>query len=241
MAGSAIVLGVGAERGLGAAIARRFARTGLHTVVSGRTQEKLDAVAGTIRSAGGSAEARVADVTEAGAMDALFADAVARGPVDAVIYNVGNNAIIPFAELTADQFEQFWRICCLGGMLVAKSAMPILADQGHGSMLFTGASASMRGRPSFAHFAAAKAGLRMLAQSLAREYGPQGVHVGHVIVDGVIDGDMVRDRFGDYLEKLGADGSLDPDAIAENFWHLHTQPRSAWTHELDLRPFKENW
>ncbi|MGP1352730.1 MAG: SDR family NAD(P)-dependent oxidoreductase [Parasphingopyxis sp.] len=241
MAGSAIVLGVGAERGLGAAIARRFAAEGLHTIVSGRTKDKLDAVVESIAADGGSAEALAGDATDAGDIAALLDHAAAQGAIDAVIYNVGNNAIIPFAELTSEQFEQFWRVCCLGGMLTAKAAMPILAEQGHGSMLFTGASASLRGRPAFAHFAAAKAGLRMLAQSLAREYGPEGVHVGHVVVDGVIDGEMVRSRFGEYLEQLGEDGSLDPDAIAENFWHLHSQHRSAWTHEIDLRPFKENW
>jgi NAD(P)-dependent dehydrogenase (short-subunit alcohol dehydrogenase family) len=241
MTGSAIIMGVGAQQGLGAAIARRFAQTGMRVILSGRTQDKLDAVVDAINSRGGSAEARVADATNAAEVDALFAGAAAQGPVDAVIYNVGNNGIIPFTDLTPEQFEQFWRVCCLGGMIAAKAAMPILAEQGHGSMLFTGASGSMRGKPNFAHFAAAKAGLRMLAQSLAREYGPQGVHIGHVIVDGVIDGEMVRSRFGEYLEQLGEDGSLDPDAIAENFWHIHAQPRSAWTHELDLRPFKENW
>ena len=116
-----------------------------------------------------------------------------------------------------------------------------MAAAGGGSMLFTGASASMRGRPNFAHFASSKAGLRMLAQALAREYGPKGVHVAHVVVDGVIDGEIVRTRFGEYLDKLGEDGSLSPDAIAEAFWFLHSQPRSAWTHELDLRPFCETW
>lgn len=241
MANSAIIMGVGAQQGLGAAIARRFAKEGLHIVVTGRTQEKLDAVATAITADGGSAEARVADATNDADVSALFADAGARGPIDAVVFNVGNNGIIPFAELTPEQFGKFWRVCCLAGMLAAKAAMPILAGQGHGSMLFTGASASMRGKPGFAHFAAAKAGLRMLAQSLAREYGPQGVHVGHIIVDGVIDGEIVRSRFPGYLDQLGEDGGLDPDAIAENFWQIHAQPRSAWTHEMDLRPFKENW
>lgn len=241
MSNTAVVLGVGAKRGLGAAIARRFAEGGMQVVASGRTQDKIDAVVESIKAAGGIAEAVLVDATDESAVNALFADVAGRTTIDAVIYNAGNNAIIPFVDLDAETFETFWRICCLGGFLAAKAAMPILAGQGHGSMLFTGASASMRGKPNFAHFAAAKAGLRMLAQSLAREYGPQGVHVGHVIVDGVIDGEIVRTRFPGYLDQLGEDGGLDPDAIAENFWQIHAQPRSAWTHELDLRPFKENW
>ena len=119
--------------------------------------------------------------------------------------------------------------------------MPLLREQGNGSMLFTGASASMRGKPYFGHFASAKAGLRNLAQALAREYGPQGVHVAHIIIDGVVNGDRVRTGFEGYIEKLGEDGALDPDAIAEAFWSVHKQPRSTWTHEIDLRPFRENW
>ncbi|MEM7493242.1 MAG: SDR family NAD(P)-dependent oxidoreductase [Pseudomonadota bacterium] len=241
MTGTVIVVGVGALDGVGAAASRRFAKQGHNVVAVGRTQEKIDAVAADIVSAGGSAEGVAADVTSEAELDALFEHAKSKGPLSAVIYNAGNNAIIPFSELTADQFEGFWRVGCFGAFLVAKRAMPILAEQGEGSLLFTGASGSMRGKPAFAHFAVMKAGLRMLSQSLAREYGPKGVHVAHVVVDGVIDGDMVRSRFGEYLEALGEDGSLSPDAIADAFWFLHSQHRSAWTQELDLRPFKENW
>lgn len=241
MSGVAVVLGVGAERGLGAAIARRFANGGLHVVASGRTQEKLDAVVSAIEATGGSAAAVAGDATDAGDIAALFNTAKESGTIEAVVYNVGNNAIIPFEELDAETFETFWRVCCFAGFLTAKAAMPILAEQGHGSFLVTGASASMRGKPDFAHFASAKSALRTLAQSLARDYGPKGVHVAHVVVDGVIDGEMVRSRFGDYLDQLGEDGSLDPDHIAETYWQLHLQPRSAWTHELEVRPFKENW
>ncbi|MGF1454969.1 MAG: SDR family NAD(P)-dependent oxidoreductase [Alphaproteobacteria bacterium] len=241
MSSVAVVLGVGASRGLGAALARRFARGGHHVIVSGRTKDKLDRIVDEIRDAAGSAEARTADVTVEADMEALFAHAETVGPLGAVLYNAGNNAIISFDDLDADTFETFWRICCLGGFHTAKAALPRLEAHGGGSLLFTGASASLRGKARFAHFASAKAALRNLAQALAREYGPRGIHVGHVIVDGVIDGDMVRSRFGEYLDRLGADGTLNPDEIAEAFWHLHTQHRSAWTHELDVRPFKENW
>ncbi|MEM9724162.1 MAG: SDR family NAD(P)-dependent oxidoreductase [Pseudomonadota bacterium] len=241
MTQTVIVLGAGASDGVGGALARRFAAEGRHVIVGGRTEAKVAAIASEIAAAGGSAEGIRVDVTAPADQDAVFALAAQRGSLDAVLYNAGSNAIIPFEDLTEAQFESFWRVGPLGAFHTAKRAMPILARQGSGSMLFTGASASLRGKPNFAHFAASKAGLRMLAQSLAREYGPKGVHVGHVIIDGIVDGDMVRSRFGEYLDALGEDGALAPAAIAEAFWMLHAQPRTAWTQELDLRPFKENW
>lgn len=238
---SAIIIGAGASDGVGGALARQFADNGLHAIIVGRTPEKVQKIADEITASGGSAEGVRADVTSEADQDALFALAAERGPVAAVLYNAGNNAIIPFEQLDADTLESFWRVGCFGAFLTAKRAIPLLRDQGKGSLFFTGASGSMRGKPNFAHFASMKAGLRMLAQSLAREYGPQGVHVAHFVIDGVIDGEMVRSRFGEYLEQLGEDGCLKPEAIAEAFWHVHTQHRSAWTHELDLRPFKESW
>ncbi|MEM7016093.1 MAG: SDR family NAD(P)-dependent oxidoreductase [Pseudomonadota bacterium] len=242
MAETVVILGVGTPNGVGGALARRFAREGLHVVVSGRTQAKVDETAAEVMATGGSAEGFQADVTSESEQDALFAHVEKLGEsVAAVIFNAGSNMPIPFEKITAEQFEEYWRIGCFGAFLTAKRAMPILAKQGKGSMLFTGASASMRGRPNFSHFAASKAGLRNLAQALGREYGPQGVHVAHVVIDGAVNGDIVRGRFGQYLDSLGEDGALAPEAIAESFWALHTQHRSAWTHELDLRPFKETW
>ena len=241
MAGQAIVIGVGASNGLGAALARRFAKGGLDVVVAGRTPSRLDIVVSEIRDTGGNARSAICDVTDEASVNALFENAAHDGSIDAVLYNAGNNAIIPFAELDAETFESFWRVCCMGGFLTAKAAAPILLEQGAGTMLFTGASGSLRGKPNFAHFASAKAGLRMLSQSLAREYGPQGIHVAHVVVDGIIDGDMVRSRFAGYLDELGPDGALKPDDMAEAYWSLHVQPRSTWTQELDLRPFSERW
>lgn len=242
MADSVVLLGVGSRDGVGGALARRFGREGLHVLVTGRTGEKIDSVVDEVRGQGGSAEAMVVDVTAIADQDALFARVKTIGePLAAVIYNAGSNLPIPFEQLTEAQFEEFWRIGCFGAMVTAKRAMPMLSAQERGSMLFTGASASLRGRPMFGHFASAKAGLRNLAQALAREYGPKGIHVGHVIIDGAVNGDIVRSRFGEYLNKLGDDGSLQPDAIADAFWTLHNQHRSAWTHEIDLRPFKETW
>ncbi len=242
MSESVLILGAGLPDGVGGALARRFASEGLHVVVTGRTLEKVEQTAAEIRERGQDAVALRVDVTDENDLDAAFTYLADRGSaIASVIYNAGNNAIIPFEELTPAQFESFWRLGPFGGFLAAKRAMPLLAAQGSGSMLFTGASASMRGKPQFAHFASAKAGLRNLAQALAREYGPQGVHVAHVIIDGGVDGDRLRSGMPHWLESLGEDGALDPDAIADAFWYIHSQPRSAWTHELDLRPFKENW
>lgn len=237
---TAVVVGVGASNGLGAAVARRFAGEGLHVVIAGRTAERLDQVAAEIVSAGGACTSCATDATEAAQLEELFNVARDQGTVEAVIFNVGNNQPISFDDLTAREFEKFWRVCTYSAFLTAKAALPALEPRG-GSLLFTGASASMRGRPGFAHFGAAKAALRNLAQALAKDYGPRGIHVGHVVVDGVINGEMVRGFLADYLEHLGEDGSLEPDAIAEAFWFLHSQPRNAWTFEVDLRPFKENW
>jgi len=236
----AIVLGVSASNGLGAAIARRFASGGLHVVVAGRTEQRLGIIVEEIKEQGGDASLCVTDATDAAAVDDLMARANSLGTVKSLVFNVGNNQPLAFADLSAEQFEQFWRTCTLSGFLAAKASLPTL-EANAGSLLFTGASASMRGRPGFAHFSAAKAGLRNMAQALAKEYGPKGVHVGHVVVDGVINGEMVQNRFGDYLDSLGEDGALAPDAIADAYWFMHTQPRNTWTFELDVRPFKENW
>lgn len=241
MSGTTLILGAGVSNGVGGALARRFAAGGHHVIVAGRTDEKVQALAAEIRDAGGSAEGMQVDVTLEAEQDALFAHASQKGPLAAVIFNAGNNAVIPFEKLAPKTVEEFWRLGCFSAFLAAKRAIPILETQGKGSLFFTGASGSMRGRPNFAHFASMKAGLRMLAQALAREYGPKGIHVAHFVIDGAVNGERLRSRFGGYLDSLGDDGSLSPDAIAEAYWHVHTQPRSAWTHEMDLRPFKETW
>ena len=182
MTETVLVIGAGASKGVGGALARRFAGDGRHVVIAGRTQDKVDALAAEVKAAGGSAEGFRVDVTSEADQDALFAYVAPKGPIAAVLYNAGNNAIIPFEDVSPEQFETFWRVGCFGGFLTAKRAMPLLAAQGRGSMFFTGASASLRGKANFAHFASMKGALRNLAQSLAREYGPKGVHVAHVII-----------------------------------------------------------
>lgn len=241
MSGTIVILGAGASNGIGGAIARKFGAGDYHVVVTGRTLEKVQLVAQEIHAAGGSAEAMKVDVTSEADQDALFEHVATLGRVAGVFFNAGNNAVIPFSELTSEVYEQFWRIGSFGAFLTAKRVLPILEEQGSGSLFFTGASGSRRGKPNFAHFASMKAGLRMLAQALAREYGPKGVHVAHIIIDGVVNAERTRSRYAEYMDSLGEHGVLEPDEIAETFYHLHSQHRSAWTHELELRPFRENW
>ncbi len=240
---TAVVVGVGAERGLGAALCRRFAEGGYHVLVAGRTPDKINKVVATIVSAGGSAAPVATDATKEQDVVALFDRAMAPSagfePADLVVSNAGNNQRLDFRELTAAEFEDFWRVGCFSGFLVGREAARRFVPLGRGTIIFTGASASIRGKPGFAHFSAAKAGLRMISQSMAREYGPTGIHIAHVVVDGGIDGDRLRGRGPAGMRDRGEDGLLGIDAIAENYWHIHRQPRSAWTQELDLRPFKE--
>lgn len=236
---SAIVVGVGAEAGLGGALCTRFAREGLHVFIAGRTAERLQRLSHAIGAAGGRATPVVTDTTVEADVVRLFERAAQTGPLDVVVFNAGNNRMANFAEMPASFFEDTWRVACFGGFLVGREAARRLGPQGHGTIVFTGATASIRSRPPFIAFAAAKAGLRAIAQGMARELGPQGVHVAHVIIDGGIAGERLRTHLPDFVAAKGEDGLLDIDAIADAYWYLHTQHRTAWTHELDLRPFKE--
>lgn len=238
-----IIIGVGAERGLGAAIGRRFAREGLKVFLGGRTIVKVEKVANSIRDSGGDAHAIQMDATNPTQVNEAFATATDNGthPLSVVVFNAGNNANIPFLNLAPELFEDFWRIGCYAGFLAGQKAVRVMLPSKVGTILFTGASGSLRGKAGFGHFAAAKAGLRMLAQSMAREFGPQGLHVAHVVVDGGIDGDRLRTLRPMVVQERGEDGLLSIDAIAEMYWQVHVQPRSAWTQELDLRPYKEQF
>ena len=238
---SAVIVGVGAEQGLGAALCRLLGNKGYHVVIAGRTPAKIDKVAETIKASGGSAEAVETDATDEAAVVRLFEHAFAPrdgiAAPDFIVFNAGINRPIGFRDLTAAQFEEFWRICCFGGFLVGREGARHLTPLGRGTVIFTGASASLRGKAGYAQFAASKAGLRMISQSMAREFGPLGLHVAHTIIDGGIDGERLRSRRPD----MDASGLLNIDAIAESYWHIHRQHPSAWTQELDLRPYKENF
>lgn len=238
---TALVVGVGASEGLGAASARRFAREGLHVVVAGRTQAKVDKVAQEIRASGGSAEAVVGDASIEDDAARFVAVADAKGTLALALHNAGNNRYDSILEIARADFEQLWREHTLGGLLIGREAAKRMVPRGAGTILFTGASGSLRGKAGFVAFAAAKAGLRAVSQSMARELGPKGIHVGHVVIDGGIEGARLLSRFPDLIEKRGPDGLLKIDAIADAFWQLHTQHRSAWTQEIDLRPWAEQF
>jgi NAD(P)-dependent dehydrogenase (short-subunit alcohol dehydrogenase family) len=238
---TALIVGVGASRGLGAAAARRFAREGLHVVVAGRTQANLDKVVSEIQALGGSAQAVVGDASVESDSARFVASAEEKGPLELVLHNAGNNRRDAFLELQVSDFEGLWRSHCLGGFLTARESAKRMVPRGKGTMLFTGASGSLRGKALFAAFASAKAGVRATAQSMARELGPKGIHVAHVVIDGGIEGDRLLSAFPSRNLEKGPEGLLSIDAIAETYWQLHLQPRSAWTQELELRPWSESW
>ncbi len=240
--GTALVIGVGSENGVGGALCRRFAREGLHVVVAGRTESKVARVADSLEAAGGSASFAVEDATTSQGI-ARFFDAAEKvgGIPELVVYNVGNNRFSSLVEMTDEFFEDLWRVCCFGGFLTGREAAKRMLPNGGGTLIFTGATASLRARPPFTAFASAKAGLRAVAHGMAREFGSQGLHVGHIVIDGVIDGDQVNSRLPQVKEHLGEAGMLQPDDIAEAYWMLHSQPRSAWTLELDIRPDRESF
>lgn len=235
----AVVIGVGPESGLGAQLAIRFAGEGLETFVVGRTQEKLDIVADAIRTAGGQATAVVADATEEEQIVSLF-DRVG-DDLEVAIYNAGNNTPGRIIEMSADYFENSWRVVCFGAFLFGREAVRRMVPVKHGTLLFTGASASLRGRPGFGAFNSSKGAMRNLAQAMAKEYAPDGIHVGHVVIDGPIAGDKIMVRRPEIVERIGEDALIGIDGIVDAFIYLHRQPPSAWSFEVDVRTSKERW
>lgn len=239
-----VCLIVGAGDGLGSALVRAFAKEGYVIAMTRRARnlDTLEALAETVRAGGGAAHAYGVDARDEAEMDGLFAT-IERdvGPLEVVVFNIGANVRFGITETTARVFQKVWEMACFAGFLTGRAAARAMLPRGRGTILFTGATASLRGRDGFSAFAAAKHGLRAIAQSMARELGPQGVHVGHVVVDGPIDGVFIRGLRDDVEAALARDEVLKPDDVAQAFVAIHRQPRSAWTHELDVRPWRESW
>ena len=240
--GVCLVVGVG--DGLGSALARAFAAEG-HVVCMtrrARNLEALEILAKSIGEGGGIAHAYGVDARSEDEMVALV-DSIERdvGPLEIVVFNIGANVRFGIRETTARVFTKVWEMACFAGFLAGREAARVMVPRGRGTILFTGATASVRGRDGFAAFAAAKHGLRAVAQSMARELGPQGVHVAHVVIDGAVDGVFTRENRPNADDLLDQDLILKPEDIAAAYVNLHRQPRSAWTHEIDLRPWRESW
>jgi len=233
---------IGAGDATGGAIARRFAREGFVACVTRRTADKLQPLVNRIQADGGQARGFGSDARDETQMAELVA-AIERdvGPIEVAVFNIGANVRFGVTETTERVYRKVWEMGALAGFLMGREVARVMVPRGRGTILFTGATASVRGSAGFAAFSGAKHALRALAQSMARELGPQGIHVAHVVIDGAIDTAFIRDNFPERYALKEQDGILDPDAIAENYWQLHRQHRSAWTHELDLRPWLEKF
>ena len=236
------VLVIGAGDSTGGAIARRFARGGFVACVTRRTADKLEPLVESIRAAGGEAHGFASDARKEVDIETLVAHVEREiAPIEVAVFNVGANVRFSLTETTERVYRKVWEMGALGGFLMGREVARAMLARGHGTIIFTGATASMRGSAGFCAFAGAKHALRALAQSMARELGPKGIHVAHVVIDGAIDTPFIAENFPERYAKKAEDGILGPEAIAENYWNLHRQPRSAWTHELDLRPWTETW
>jgi NAD(P)-dependent dehydrogenase (short-subunit alcohol dehydrogenase family) len=237
---------IGAGDFIGSAIAKRFAREGYTVVAGRRTAEKLEPLKKAIEAEGGSCIARALDARKEEDITAFLNEADAHAPLEVCVFNPGANVNFPLLETTERVFRKVWEMACYGGFLTGREAARLMLAHGKGTILFTGATASVRGGIGYSAFASAKFGLRAVAQSMARELGPKNIHVAHLLIDAGVDTAFVRDRIkargGDAaLANLAEDQLMDPDSIAEAYWYLHSQARDGWTHELDIRPFMEKW
>lgn len=243
MSKSALIIGAGDY--IGAAIAKRFARGGYHVSVGRRNAEKNEPLLQAIRDEGGSASGYAFDARDEDVVKARFAEiAEQHGVPDVVIFNVGGNVRFTLEDTTARVYRKVWEMCAFAAFLVGREAAEHMTPRGHGSIFFTGATAGMRGAAGYSAFSGGKFALRALTQSMARELGPKGLHIAHLIIDAGVDTAFVRDRIkqaGHDPDALPADTLMNPDSVGEAYWMLHRQSRDAWTQELDLRPFGEKW
>ena len=237
-----VALVIGAGDATGGAVARRFAREGDVACVTRRDAEKLVPLTQQIEAEGGRARGFGSDARDESQVTELFATIEREvGPVEVMVFNIGAKVNFPIREMTERVYRKVWEMAALAGFLTGREATRAMTPRGRGTIIFTGATASLRGGPGFSAFAGAQFALRALALRMARELGPQGIHVAHPIIDGAIDTAFIRDNFPDRYKLKEEDGILNPEHIADAYWHLHTQPRSAWTHELDLRPWTEKF
>jgi NAD(P)-dependent dehydrogenase (short-subunit alcohol dehydrogenase family) len=237
-----VALVIGAGDSTGGAIAKRFAKEGFIACVTRRSADKLQPLVDSIRAEGGQAFGYASDARKEEDVAALFEQIESEhGPIEVLVFNIGANVPCSILEETARKYFKIWEMACFSGFLNAREVAKRMAKRQRGTILFTGATAGLRGAAGFAAFAGAKHGIRALAQSMARELGPMNIHVAHVVVDGAIDTDFIRNTFPEKYATKDQDGILNPEHIAENYWYLHSQPRDAWTFELDLRPWSERW
>ena len=236
------ILVIGAGDATGGAVARRFAREGYIACVTRRSADKLEPLVAQIRDEGGEAHGFASDARKEEDMVSLI-EHIERdiAPIEVAVFNIGANVRFSITETTARVYQKVWEMACFSGFLMGREAAKVMLPRGRGTIIFTGATASLRGREGFAAFAGAKHALRALAQSMARELWPKGIHVAHPIIDGAIDTEFIRTNFPDRYALKAQDGILDPDHIAEAYWQIHRQPRAAWTHETELRPWTEPW
>ena len=243
---NASVAVIGAGDFIGSAISKRFAREGYLVFAGRRTADKLEALKATIEEGGGRCEARALDARKEDEVTAFLKEADAAAPLEVCVFNPGANVNFPILDTTERVFRKVWEMACYAGFLTGREAARLMLPRGQGTILFTGATASMRGGIGYAAFASAKFGLRAVAQSMARELGPKNIHVGHLVIDAGVDTAFVRERIkargGEQaLANLAENQLMHPDSIAEAYWYLHSQTRDGWTFELDIRPFMEKW
>ena len=237
-----VALIVGAGDAIGSAIARKFAEQGLTVCATRRNGDKLNPLLEKIRADGGTAHGFACDARKEEDTIALFRKIETEiGEIDVMVFNVGANVPMGILETDSRKFFKIWEMACFAGFLNGREAARCMTERKRGTIIFTGATASVRGGANFAAFSSAKQGLRALAQSMGRELGPQNIHVAHVIIDAAVDTQWIRDNFPDYSKRKAVDGIVNPDDLAENYVTLYKQPRNAWTFELDIRPWDERW
>jgi NAD(P)-dependent dehydrogenase (short-subunit alcohol dehydrogenase family) len=237
-----VALIVGAGDAIGSAITRQFAQAGLIVCAARRNADRLEPLINELTESGHSAHAFACDARKEDAVIELFAHIEANiGVIDVVIFNVGANVPMSIIDTDSKKFYKIWEMACFSGFLVGREAARVMSTRGTGTIIFTGATASVRGGAGFAAFASAKHGLRALAQSMARELGPKNIHVAHIVIDAAVDTQWIRDNFADAEAMQQQDGIVAPEDLAQNYVNLYKQPRNCWTHELDVRPWSEKW